>query len=824
MQNLPDNSSPVNSNQPGSTPNPAPAPLPARPVTPSAPAAAAQPAPTTPVNPTPAPQAANYPAFKSQANNQVPQSQPVAPQPTAAPINSAPAVNQAPVQQPAAAMQNRPMQNQYGQTMPNQMAGQPLQPGQRPGFRPGGPLRPNGPVGPSPRSVIFGCLGFFIFSIILFVIFVIAFVSQNSPEGNAMARALGVNAGEFTNSLILLTNLIFGVVVIVSLLVGIFSIFKVISTPKTDRESRGKALRQTALSIIFFVVMLMTWVGVYIYLSGKQVALPQETQATEIVSDPSNTLQQTAPFQVRFDGTQLPYNENLYEITFYEWDFGDGDTSTSPIVTHTFTETGRFDVKLKVTARNLQNNEEVSQEFTKLVTISGIALVADFTATPERGPAPLTVSFDGSNSSSPAGQITSYAWDFRGLNNFRDAEGPQATFTFDREGEYEVALRVTDNTGQDPAILEKTIFVQGDTSPVPVIDIPTEDGKYYINKQYTFLGEKSTSPNGIINRYEWDFGDGSPKANTRTATHTYTENGLYEVILRVTDETGKVGESALKITLGTAEMAPNAVLETVPALAAPTDKSLIGTVPFDVSFSAAKSIDPDNNIVEYKWDFDGDGTVDTAGEQVKYVYREAGIFNAKLTVIDSAGNESNVILVVDVKSQGLIARVIADVVEGTAPLTVVFDASGSSYPDGPITSYTWDFGDGSAKRIDASKVTYRYDSIGTFTAKVTATSSDGKQSTAQTIVNVRPISLDACFTPNVEAGPAPLTVEFDPRCSAGPVTKYVWDFGDGSTSRTRKPVYTFTKPGSYQVTLEVADNQNVLDSFSKNILVTGEVQ
>ncbi|MGL5831058.1 MAG: PKD domain-containing protein [Candidatus Altimarinota bacterium] len=818
MQNLPDNSSQNPNPQPAAQPTPAP-------VQP-----AAQPA----------------PVFKSQvANFQVPpQQQPAqpAPAPTAAPAQP---VNQpAPVQQPAPQVaqpaaqpqpvqmnqQFNPNQNRNFAGQPQYASGQPMQQNNfRPGFRPNGPqgpnqLRPNGPKGPSPKAVIFGCLGFFIFSVILFVIFVIAFVSQNSPQGNAMARALGVNAAEFTNSLILLTNLVFGIVVIVSLLVGIFSIFKVISTPKTDRENRGKAVRQTIISVIFFIVMLMTWVGVYIFLSGKQVDLPRETQSAEIVTDPANTLQQTAPFQVRFDGTQLPYDENLYEIIFYEWDFGDGETSTSSSVTHTFTSTGRFDVKLKVTARNRQTNEEVSQEFTKLVTISGIALVADFTATPERGPAPLTVSFDASESSSPAGQITSYAWDFRGLNNFRDAEGVQATYTFDREGEYEVALRVTDNTGQDPAILEKTIVVQGDTSPVAVINIPTEDGKYYINKQYTFLGEASTSPNGNIDRYEWDFGDDSPKANTRTATHTYTENGLYEVILKVTDETGKVGESALKITLGTAEMAPNAVLETVPALASPEDKSLIGIVPFEVSFSGAESVDPDNNIVEYKWDFDGDGTVDTAGEQVKYVYRTAGIFNAKLIVTDSAGNESSTILVVDVKSQGLIARVQADVVEGTAPLTVVFDASGSSYPDGPITSYTWDFGDGSAKRIDASKVTYRYDSIGTFTAKVTATASDGKQSTAQTIVNVRPISLDACFTPNVEAGPAPLTVEFDPRCSAGPVAKYVWDFGDGSTSRTRRPVYTFTTPGSYQVTLEVSDNQNVLDSFSKNILVTGELQ
>ncbi|MCC6643778.1 PKD domain-containing protein, partial [Candidatus Peregrinibacteria bacterium] len=321
----------------------------------------------------------------------------------------------------------------------------------------------------------------------------------------------------------------------------------------------------------------------------------------------------------------------------------------------------------------------------------------------------------------------------------------------------------------------------------------------------------------------WDFGDGSPKANTRTATHLYKSAGLYEVILKVTDETDKTSQSAQKITLETQESAPTAIISTDPGLVG-NEKSLNGQAPFEVSFDASGSQDPDKNIVEYKWDFDGDNKSDAAGTTATYVYKTPGSYNASLTAIDAAGNESSAILVIKVAAQDLTARVIADKVEGNAPLTVTFDASSSTYPDGQITSYEWDFGDGSAKQIGAAQISYKYEAIGTFTAKVLAKSSDGKTSSADIIINVRPIALQSCFTPTPDQGAAPLTVEFDPRCAQGAVAKYLWDFGDGETSRIRKPTHTFDKAGSYHVTLEVSDAQNVVSEFSKDILVTGAVQ
>jgi len=702
-----------------------------------------------------------------------------------------------------------------------QMASQPPQmsrPGQPPMRRP-----------TDPRRLIFGCLGFFGCSIILFVLFVVIFVSQTSASGdNGLAKALGVDAASFTNSLILLTNIIFGLFALMTFIISIIGVFSMVMAKKDDKPARQKAGSQALVSGIVFFFLLVTWVGVYIFLSDKQINVPKQQQIAEIVTEPANTLLLTAPIDIKFDGTKIPNNPAQTEIISYLWTFGDGTSATTPVVTHRYdsmgANNGRYDATLTIIKNDKRTGKDLAPlTFSKVISIANVQLSSDFTFDPTTGPAPLTINFDGSLSKAPSGQITAYDWDFNGDNIFRDGSGAKTSYTFEGEGTYNVSLRITDNTGQAPAITTKQIIVGGANNPVAVLEIPTTDGKYYTNKQYTFYAEKSTSPNGKINKYEWDFQDGTPKANTRTATHTFSKAGNYEVILTITDETNKTGTISQKLKVENPASAPIAVIETVPAMSKPDAGFITGIVPFEVTFSAINSRDPDNNIVDYKWDFDGDGQTDTAGEQAKYIYKAAGEYNATVTLTDATGNISKGTLIVKVAPQGLKARLAANPVDGISPLTVQFDATGSSYPDGQIVAYEWDFGDGSPKRIGAAQVAYKFDKIGTFTIQVTAKASDGKNDTTQIQINIRPIALKACFTTSQTQGAAPLNVEFDPRCTTGTVAKYSWDFGDGETSITRKPTHVFQNPGSYQVTLEVADSQNVVNTYTTSILATGEV-
>ena len=179
--------------------------------------------------------------------------------------------------------QGQPMQNQFQQQQRQFPQGQPqnFAPGQRPFIQPNRPL-PTATKGPNPKALILGCLGFFGVSLLLFVIFVVFFVSQTSASGdNGMAKALGVNPGELTNTLITITNLIFGLVVIITFFIGVFGMFRAAMAPKTDKPAKSSGYRQAAVASVIFLIMTTLWVFVSIYLSGKKVNITPQQKTTQ---------------------------------------------------------------------------------------------------------------------------------------------------------------------------------------------------------------------------------------------------------------------------------------------------------------------------------------------------------------------------------------------------------------------------------------------------------------------------------------------------------------------------------------------------------------
>lgn len=68
--------------------------------------------------------------------------------------------------------------------------------------------------------------------------------------------------------------------------------------------------------------------------------------------------------------------------------------------------------------------------------------------------------------------------------------------------------------------------------------------------------------------------------------------------------------------------------------------------------------------------------------------------------------------------------------------TVTFDGTGSSDRDGTITSYDWDFGDGTVAR--GGDVSHSYRSTGTFTVELTVTDDEGATNTTTQTVDVQP--------------------------------------------------------------------------------------
>ena len=121
---------------------------------------------------------------------------------------------------------------------------------------------------------------------------------------------------------------------------------------------------------------------------------------------------------------------------------------------------------------------------------------AVITASPTNGPAPLTVSFDGTGSSDPEGKPLSYSWDLNGDGTFGDATGPAASYTYTTAGVYHPSLRVTDDQGaSDTASVTVTV---GNTAPVAVIDSPLSSLTWRVGDAINFSGHATDAQDGTL--------------------------------------------------------------------------------------------------------------------------------------------------------------------------------------------------------------------------------------------------------------------------------------------------------------------------------------
>ena len=162
----------------------------------------------------------------------------------------------------------------------------------------------------------------------------------------------------------------------------------------------------------------------------------------------------------------------------------------------------------------------------------------------------------------------------------------------------------------------------------------------------------------------------------------------------------------------------------------------------------------------------------------------------------------------------------ADKYFGKTPLTVNFDAGGSTAGDSPIASYNWDFGDSNSAAGVTTSNTYTAD--GAYTVTLVVTDEDGYTGQATAEITVGNRLPTASFTADPNSGQAPLTVSFDASDSNDPdgtITGYDWDFGDGMTGTGPIATHTFTDVNTYTVTLVVTDDEAATDSTQQQITV-----
>lgn len=223
-------------------------------------------------------------------------------------------------------------------------------------------------------------------------------------------------------------------------------------------------------------------------------------------------------------------------------------------------------------------------------------------------------------------------------------------------------------------------------------------------------------------------------------------------------------------------------------------------------------------IVQYTWNF-GDGTAAGSGETATHAYSAAGSYTVSLTVLDSNGLSATTTQQVDVTGPN--TAPIAVAATTTNGLTVTADGSGSSDPDGEVTEYAWDWGDGetSAGQI----ASHRYTEAGDYTVTLTVT--DDRAGTAMITTQVSVEHADP--TAQFEVASSGLAVHVDASTSSasdGATLAYAWSWGDGTAaSEGQTATHTYAEDGDYAIALTVTDSLGSTHSTTQTISVSEQV-
>ncbi len=154
---------------------------------------------------------------------------------------------------------------------------------------------------------------------------------------------------------------------------------------------------------------------------------------------------------------------------------------------------------------------------------------------------------------------------------------------------------------------------------------------------------------------------------------------------------------------------------------------------------------------------------------------------------------------------------------GSIPLRVTFyDRSDGT----PPLQYLWDFGDGTTSTL--KEPTHIFGPNGKYTVSLTVTNSYGKDTKTRTGYISVGDPPEVNFSVSSANGILPLTVTFSD-LSGGSPESWHWDFGDGSTSTVQNPTHTYTKPGTYSVTLSSTNEFGTGQIIRSGLITAGTI-
>lgn len=485
---------------------------------------------------------------------------------------------------------------------------------------------------------------------------------------------------------------------------------------------------------------------------------------------------------IRFqDATASPIN-----LVNWQWDFGDGNSSTDQDPKHVYARSGDFTVTLTVTDSRGCVNTFSRRRFI-LVSKPNASYSPVFPATCIGRRMVFTDRSSGISS-------LIYNWAFGDLGG-SFTPGSQV-YTYTRNDTFTTQLIVTDSLGCR------------DTLQVPVI---VDDPRIQVAASQTFINcppllvnftATIQSAHNFVN-WNWNFGDGNG-SNVQNPTHQYTLPGSYQVYLVATSSSGCSDTFFLNSTITV--LGPSGSFSFTP-LSGCQDLTISGTTQL-------------TNTVSNGIDFN-DGTVLTGSPLLNtfsHVYTLPGVYYPVMILDDGQGCRLSV---VSPDSVEVYPKPVADFRPSQAALcdTGTLQFLDRTTSTTPLTNWLWDFGDNTTSTIQNPP--HFYNGPGSYTVQLIVTTVDGCKdtATAPAAITVHPLPQAGIRLSGI-AGCTPFFVEAFDASPGGtaPIVDWEWDFGvPGATDRQQNASFTYLNPGSYAIRLTITDANGCVSTVDTTI-------
>lgn len=491
-----------------------------------------------------------------------------------------------------------------------------------------------------------------------------------------------------------------------------------------------------------------------------------------------------APLEVNFSSQ----TSNVSQLT---WTFDDGNSSNQANPTHTYTDTGVYNVRFdaqspagcKLTRQNIQ------------ITMAEPIVDNSFTPTTRKGCQSVTWDFTDQSVIPAFESVVERKWVF-GKFDSSQAENPSVQFP--DTGKFEVSHAIKTSGGCTDT-LNRT-FLIGDT---PTYDISVDTTTFCAFEEISFNSNTNFADSSFVS-----FGDDSTFFDPldEDPSHQYRDTGWFQV-------------KAQAFFKG----CPSKKQVTDSFFILPPVADFISSVNCDSPFRRSfgdNSISPDT----WQWRF-GDGTTSQKQNPV-HRYDTQQRFNVRL-VVKNDSTQCKDTITKGVFIEKIKARFSVSDSAGCPPLqNVRFDASASENVF--VDNYFWNFKNGnilnkvnppsSGSLIQPPPQTYKRSD--TFFVRLSVRDRNLCRDTALRRVEVYPHDvnintkrLNSCV---------PSTIAFSSQINVDTtLTQKRWTFGDGSPAvQGDTPTHTYTQEGSFQARLETRDAFGCSETTTFNVGVT----